>query len=151
MKETISVLTRSNHTMKIKIMLPKLFAVVCLFAIAISTLALSQVPPLPAQITSPTACPTGSICPKKVAPGTYSGNGPYGSRSYTLSRLQTRGGATVYYPANAHPPFSGLVFTPPYTGVQAMYRAWGPFFASHGIVLVTMDTRTTLDTVDQRA
>lgn len=137
--------------MKIKMMLPKLFAAVGLFAIATSTLAMSQVPPLPAETPSASACPTGAICRNEVAPGAYSGNGPYGSRSYTLSRLQTPGGATVYYPANAQPPFSGLVFTPPYTGVQAMYRAWGPFFASHGIVLVTMDTRTTLDTVDQRA
>ncbi|MEZ5506326.1 MAG: hypothetical protein R3F38_10250 [Gammaproteobacteria bacterium] len=32
-----------------------------------------------------------------------------------------------------------------------MYAAWGPFFRIPGIVLVTMDSRTTLDTVDQRA
>lgn len=104
-----------------------------------------------AQTQAATTCPSGAICRNEVAPGSYSGNGPYGYRSYTLSRFQTPGGATVYYPANARPPFSGLVFTPPYTGTQPMYAAWGPFFASHGIVLVTMDTRTTLDTVDQRA
>ncbi len=32
-----------------------------------------------------------------------------------------------------------------------MYSAWGPFFASHGIVMVTMDTVTPMDTVDSRA
>lgn len=104
-----------------------------------------------AQTQAATTCPSGAICRNEVAPGSYSGNGPYGYRSYTLSRFQTPGGATVYYPANARPPFSGLVFTPPYTGTQPMYAAWGPFFASYGIVLVTMDSRTTLDTVDQRA
>jgi dienelactone hydrolase len=121
--------------------LPKLFAAVGLLAITTFTTVLEAA----------TTCPSGAICRNEVAPGNYSGNGPYGYRSYTLSRLQTPGGATVYYPNTAKPPFSGLVFTPPYTGTQSMFRAWGPFFASHGIVLVTMDTATTLDSVDQRA
>lgn len=96
-------------------------------------------------------CPAGAICRNDEAPGAYSGNGPYRVSNYTLSRFQAAGGATVYYPANATPPFAGLVFCPPYTGTQSMYRDWGPFFASHGIVLVTMDTETTLDSVDSRA
>ena len=103
------------------------------------------------ETNAATTCPSGAICRYEEAPGSYSGNGPYTVRSYTLSRLQTPGGATVYYPSNARPPFSGVVFTPPYTGTQSMFAAWGPFFASHGIVMVTMDTSTTLDTVDQRA
>lgn len=103
------------------------------------------------EATAATTCPAGAICRYEEAPGSYSGNGPYTVRSYTLSRLQTPGGATVYYPSNARPPFSGVVFTPPYTGIQSMFAAWGPFFASHGIVMVTMDTSTALDTVDQRA
>ena len=102
-------------------------------------------------VEAATTCPSGAICRNEEAPGSYSANGPYGYRSYTLSRLQTPGGATVYYPSSAKPPFAGVVFTPPYTGTQSMFAAWGPFFASHGIVMVTMDTSTTLDTVDQRA
>ena len=113
-------------------------------------MAMSQVPPTDPGEDPLGECPSSAIC-RSETPGAYSSNGPYGSRSYTLSRFQTPGGATVYYPANAEPPYSALVFTPPYTGVQFMYAAWGPFFASHGIVLVTMDTTTTLDTVDQRA
>lgn len=127
--------------MMTRMKLPKLFAAVGLLAITTFTTVLEAA----------TTCPSGAICRNEVAPGNYSGNGPYGYRSYTLSRLQTPGGATVYYPNTAKPPFSGLVFTPPYTGTQSMFRDWGPFFASHGIVLVTMDTSTTLDSVDQRA
>jgi dienelactone hydrolase len=127
--------------MMTRMKLPKLFAAVGLLAVTTFTTVLEAA----------TTCPSGAICRNEVAPGNYSGNGPYGYRSYTLSRLQTPGGATVYYPNTAKPPFSGLVFTPPYTGTQSMFRAWGPFFASHGIVLVTMDTSTTLNSVDQRA
>lgn len=82
-------------------------------------------------------------------PGKYSDNGPYSYSTYQLPG--TPGGATVYYPTNAAAPFSGIVFCPPYTGTQSMFAAWGPFFASHGIVLVTMDTSSILISVDQRA
>lgn len=127
--------------MKIKMTLPNLLITAGLLVFTLCT----------TTVNASTTCPSGAICRYEEAPGSYSGNGPYGYRSYTLSRLQTPGGATVYYPATAKPPFSGVVFTPPFTGTQSMFRAWGPFFASHGIVLVTMDTTTTLDTVDQRA
>lgn len=80
---------------------------------------------------------------------TYS-NGPYQVGNYVLPSSAYRAGATVYYPTNAQPPFAGLVYCPPFTGVQAMLAAWGPFFASHGIVLVTLDTSSTSDQVDSR-
>ncbi len=95
-----------------------------------------------------TTCPSGAIC-RPETPGSYTGNGPYGSASYSLPGYTA--GATVYYPTSATAPFSGLVFCPPYTGSQYMYQAWGPFFASHGIVMVTMDTTTTMDSVNSRA
>lgn len=103
------------------------------------------------EVKAATTCPSSAICRNEEAPGSYSGNGPYTVKKYTLSRIQTPGGATVYYPSNAKAPYSGVVFTPPYTGTQSMFADWGPFFASHGIVMVTMDTTTTLDSVDQRA
>ncbi len=88
-------------------------------------------------------------------PGRYTKNGPYQTSSYDLYRVNRSipNNATVYYPTNANSEggLSGIVFCPPLTGVQLMYRAWGPFFASHGIVMVTMDTRTTQDVVDSRA
>jgi dienelactone hydrolase len=86
-------------------------------------------------------------------PGNYTGNGPYSYSKYQLPRNSSTGGATVYYPtgSKAVPPFSGIVYCPPYTGTQSMLAAWGPFFASHGIVLVTFDTKSTSDSVVSRA
>ena len=79
-------------------------------------------------------------------------NGPYRVASYSLpARLRSFGGGTVYYPSDAEAPFSGVVMCPGYSALQSSIRDWGPFFASHGIVLVTIDTRTTLDQVAQRA
>lgn len=89
------------------------------------------------------------IC-RAEAPTKTSTNGKYKVASYTIARSSEHGGGTVYYPSDAESPFSGAVYCPPLTGVQAMYRAWGPFLASHGIALVTMDTRSTGDSVQSR-
>lgn len=61
-----------------------------------------------------------------------------------------RQGATVFVPQNVSKA-GAIVFCPPMTGVQIMYKAWGPYFASQGIILVTIDTTTTFDPVDTRA
>ncbi len=82
-------------------------------------------------------------------PGSKSTSGPYG---YTTSQLSGYwAGATVYTPRTGTPPYSAIVFMQPFTGVQSMDAAWGPFFASHGIIYVNCSSSTTMDQVDQRA
>lgn len=97
-------------------------------------------------------CPSGAICRTEEAPGSYSGNGPYRTSQYSLPLpfLTTPSLTTVYYPTNAPAPYAGIVFCPPFLTTQIGFAAWGPFFASHGIVLVTMDTTTIMDQVDMR-
>ncbi|MFO7568875.1 MAG: hypothetical protein R6W75_03675 [Smithellaceae bacterium] len=98
-------------------------------------------------------CPAGAICRNDLAPGSYSGKGPYTTASYSLPSTSYSAGATVYYPTGtkAVAPFSAIVFCPPYTGTQSMSADWGPFFASHGIVYVNISTTTTMDSVNSRA
>ncbi|MET0342248.1 MAG: hypothetical protein ABW252_14685 [Polyangiales bacterium] len=81
------------------------------------------------------------------------GRGPYGFRSYSsgFARNLSWGGGTIYYPTNAEPPFSGVVMCPGFTALKSSIADWGPFFASHGIVLMVIDTTTVLDQVVQRA
>jgi len=80
-------------------------------------------------------------------------NGPHKVASYTqgFPRGKDHGPVTVYYPTDRTDPLPGVVMCPGYTAKQSSIAAWGPFFASHGIVLVTMDTVTTGDQVPQRA
>ncbi|RDU23602.1 dienelactone hydrolase family protein [Anaerosacchariphilus polymeriproducens] len=94
-----------------------------------------------------------AIIRNEEAPGKYAGNGPFSYNSYRLPLLSVygTGGATVYYPTSGTAPYSGLVYCPPYTAKQSALAAWGPFFASHGIILVTFDTLTPLDPVSLRA
>ncbi len=82
-------------------------------------------------------------------PGKKYTSGPYGYTTTSLTGYLA--GATVYVPSTGKPPYSAIVFMQPYTGTQSMDRAWGPFFASHGIIYVNCDSTTIMDTVDSRA
>jgi dienelactone hydrolase len=57
---------------------------------------------------------------------------------------------TIYYPMDADPPFAGVVICPGFTAYQDSVAPWGPFLASNGIVVMTIDTNTTGDSVDVR-
>jgi dienelactone hydrolase len=78
--------------------------------------------------------------------------GPYkvGQISMGFRNGPNFGGATIYYPQDAEPPFAMIVFCPGFLGTQASDRPWGPFMASHGIVFMNIDTNTTSDSVMQR-
>ncbi len=101
-----------------------------------------------AGINASTTCPSGAIC-RPDTPGAYTGNGPYSTATFQLTGYTA--GATVYYPTNATAPFSAIVFMQPYTGTQSMDAAWGPFFASWGIVYVNCSSTSTGDSVNSRA
>lgn len=49
-------------------------------------------------------------------------------------------GATIYYPTNATPPYAGIAIIPGYCGVESDIQEWGFFYASHGIVAITLGT-----------
>ena len=54
-------------------------------------------------------------------------------------------GATIYYPTNATPPFASIAIVPGYVSPQSSIQAWGPFLASHGIVVMTIGTNSLFD------
>ena len=94
-------------------------------------------------------CPAGAICHDATPSASTSRAGTHKVERYTIPRSSEHGGGTVYWPGDVES-FSGAVYCPPLTGVQRMYADWGPFLASHGIALVTMDTRSTSDSVQSR-
>ena len=60
------------------------------------------------------------------------------------------GSATVYYPVGAEPPFASIVVVPGYVSPESTIQEWGPFFASHGILTMTIGTNSTEDDPEQR-
>jgi len=60
-------------------------------------------------------------------------------------------GATVYYPAGGEPPFASVVIVPGYESGEDSIQAWGPFYASYGIVAMTIGTNSGADDPAARA
>ena len=66
-------------------------------------------------------------------------NGPYYS------------GATLYYPINTSELLASIVIVPGYGMVEASIQDWGPFFASWGIIAMTIGTNNPYDWPEERA
>ena len=49
-------------------------------------------------------------------------------------------GATIYFPTNGSPPYAGIAIVPGYCGVETDIQDWGAFYASYGIVAITLGT-----------
>ena len=60
-------------------------------------------------------------------------------------------GATVYYPTNATPPYASIAIVPGFTASPDSVEAWGPFYASHGIVTIIIGTNSIFDFPETRA
>lgn len=58
--------------------------------------------------------------------------------------------ATIYYPTNATPPYSGMAIVPGFVSGQSSIQNWGPFLASHGIVTMIIRTNSILESPETR-
>ena len=60
-------------------------------------------------------------------------------------------GATIYYPINATTPLASIVIVPGFMYPESSIQNWGPFYASHGIVTMTIGTNSGFDQPETRA
>jgi hypothetical protein len=85
---------------------------------------------------------------------TASQAGPYTVSSYTNGFTTTANfsAGTIYYPSNATAPFALAVIVPDSaTQDRTDVASWGSFFASHGIVTMTLDVPNAFSNGAQRA
>lgn len=88
-----------------------------------------------------TCCPAGDcICRGEVPTSLTSADGPYATTSYSLA-----GVGCIYHPTDAEPPFSAVAIADGFGGAGgcgafAQTSGWGPFYASHGIVTMIVET-----------
>lgn len=81
-----------------------------------------------------------------------SGDGPYQVESYTeFPDVEEFGDATIYYPTDAPRPVGAIAISPGFTERQSHISWWGPRLASHGFIVLTLDTNTPADRPDVRA
>ncbi len=79
------------------------------------------------------------VCRDQPPAAMTSMKGKYATESYSLA-----GAGCVYYPTDAEPPFSAITISDGFGGSGGCGRtqtdAWGPLYASHGIVAMIVST-----------
>jgi len=81
------------------------------------------------------------------------GNGGYRTASTDVSRFAATGfgGGTIYYPTNtADGPYPAVAISPGFTAYWSSISWLGPRLASWGIIVIGIETNTTLDQPNQR-
>jgi dienelactone hydrolase len=77
--------------------------------------------------------------------------GPFATASAAISRTSTFGGGTVYYPTDtSQGTFGAVAISPGFSSTQSSVAWYGPRLASHGFVVVTINTLSTWDDPDAR-
>lgn len=78
-------------------------------------------------------------------------DGPYGTTSYDAPANAAYTSAKIYHPTNGTPPYDLVALIPGYTELQASVDWWAPRLASHGFVVIAIETKTTNDCPPLRA
>ncbi|HEX7165407.1 MAG TPA: dienelactone hydrolase family protein [Acidimicrobiales bacterium] len=80
-------------------------------------------------------------------------NGTFAYTSQSVSDFYTPGfgAATIYYPTSTTQTYGGIAVVPGYTGTQSSISWYGPRLASHGFVVITIDTNSRYDDPSERA
>ncbi|MBC7954605.1 MAG: dienelactone hydrolase family protein [Cytophagales bacterium] len=77
--------------------------------------------------------------------------GPFAFSSFSVTRPSGYGAGTVYYPTNAGGTVGAIAIVPGFFARQSSINWWGPRLASHGFVVITIDTNSTFDQPASRA
>lgn len=78
--------------------------------------------------------------------------GPYAVNTSRVSGLVSGfGGGTIHYPSGTTGSMAAIVVIPGYVSAESSIEWWGPKLASHGFVVMTIDTNTSFDQPPSRA
>lgn len=79
-------------------------------------------------------------------------SGPYNVATQNVSSwVSGFGGGTIHYPTNTSGSMGGIVVIPGYVSYESSIEWWGPKLASHGFVVMTIDTNSIYDQPGSRA
>lgn len=79
-------------------------------------------------------------------------SGPYSTRTSRVSGLVSGfGGGTIHYPTGTEGTMAAIVVIPGFVSAESSIDWWGPKLASHGFVVMTIDTNTGFDQPPSRA
>ena len=89
--------------------------------------------------------------PNPTVASLKSRSGPFSVAKFSVSGyLKGFGDSTVHYPTNASGRMGAIAVIPGYLSYENSIEWWGPRLASHGFVVMTMNTNTIYDQPDCR-
>lgn len=126
-----------------------------------SALAMNPTPPPPTDPTPPTD-PSPNPDPGQSSPFQRGPDpsvsfleartGPYAVRTRSVSSWSSGfGGGTIHYPTGTTGTMAAIVVIPGFVSAESSIEWWGPKLASHGFVVMTIDTNTGFDQPPSRA
>ena len=78
-----------------------------------------------------------------------------GPQSYTTTSVSSSvdgfGGGTIYYPTSISEQMATISIAPGFTNTQSAVSWWGPILASHGFVVITINTNSRFDQPESRS
>ena len=105
--------------------------------------------PLPDTCTSNCGYEVG---PNPTLSALQASQGPLSvSSTIVSSSVDGFGGGTIYYPSNASQELAAIAVAPGFTNYQSAIQWWGPLLASHGYVVITIDTNGRFDNPSSRS
>jgi len=125
-----------------------------LLAFSLSSISLAITPdPDP----DPPPPPCQSNCnfergPNPTVSSLEANSGPYSVRTINVSSsVSGFGGGTIHYPTGTTGTMGVIAVVPGFVSYESSIRWWGPRIASHGFVVITIDTNSGYDQPDSRA
>jgi pimeloyl-ACP methyl ester carboxylesterase len=111
---------------------------------------------VPALVSGASAAPETTAAPQQVAvqSGPGASQGPHEVVTAQVSSADVAGafgGGTVYYPADGSQRYGAIAAAPGFFENQSAVAWYGDLLASHGFVVLTLNTNLPFDFPDQRA
>lgn len=101
------------------------------------------------ELPAPNPCTSNcgfELGPNPTGSSLAASSGPFPiSTSRVGSSVDGFGGGTIYYPSNINSEMAAIAVSPGFTARQDSIAWWGPALASHGFVVITIDTNGRFD------
>ncbi len=120
-----------------------------ILAFSFGAMASTPSAPAPSDPCSP-SCTRGA---NPTVNSLEANSGPYSVRTISVSNYAASGfgGGTIHYPNNVSGKMGAIAVIPGYVSYENSIKWWGPRLASHGFVVITIDTNSIYDQPNSRA
>ena len=121
-------------------------------ALLLSATAMATNPPVDPPTTPPGGDSPYARGPDPSVSFLEASSGPYRTSTSRVSGLVSGfGGGTIHYPTGTSGTMAAIVVIPGFVSAESSIDWWGPKLASHGFVVMTIDTNTGFDQPPSRA